>query len=586
MALQTKTITANGSKGHHKFTLNVVEESTSTANNYSVVKWSFILSPIKTGYDWSYSSTVPVSYTVTINGVKYTGNVMSYNGSATLTLKSGEEIITHNADGKKTISYSFSVTSLNQSYLTGSASNSGSMTLTPIARAATVISAPNFNDENNPTFTFSNAGGYAINARLEFGSGGRIHRENISNTGSYTFVLTDTERKVLRQACTGKTMTVRFVIATKIGSTSETHWHWADRTLTIVNDTPTLNPTAVDSNATTVALTGNNNVFVKHYSTATMTFNAAAKKEANIIYQEIQVDGKKAFNEIVNANAPIDKPNVITPTFKFIAKDSRGNTIEKTITKNAVNYIKLTCEQTVKPELVGETTAKATITIKGNYFNGSFGAANNTLTIQVRRTDDSGTMGAWQTVSGTPTLSNGTYTLTTTITGLKYDKAYTFQSRAIDKLATVEAPQYTAKLTPVFDWGESDFKFNVPVTINGGTVPTIVEQGSKNGWNYRKWSNGIGECWTIITSNQSVTTPWGNLYAGSGFGRQSYPFQFVGKPVEQATLQSGSAAGFLMTESGGNGVNGSYASAVYNIVRPNAAEGTYYLSLYCIGTYA
>ena len=71
MALQTKSISANGAKGHHKFTLKVTENSTNTSNNTSSVSWSLILSPVSSGYDWSYSNTVPVSYTVTFNGTKY-----------------------------------------------------------------------------------------------------------------------------------------------------------------------------------------------------------------------------------------------------------------------------------------------------------------------------------------------------------------------------------------------------------------------------------------------------------------------------------------------------------------------------------
>ncbi|MGN8990982.1 hypothetical protein [Bariatricus sp. HCP28S3_E2] len=62
MALQTKTITCNGSNGHHAFTLTVTENSTSTSNNTSSVSFNFKLSSVKTGYDWNYSNNVPVTY--------------------------------------------------------------------------------------------------------------------------------------------------------------------------------------------------------------------------------------------------------------------------------------------------------------------------------------------------------------------------------------------------------------------------------------------------------------------------------------------------------------------------------------------
>lgn len=130
----------NGSRGHHKFTLNVNETYVSgSSDNYSTVSWSLVLSPIQTGWSWSYSSQVPVSYKVTINGTDHTGNIMSYNGSSTVTVASGTQNITHDSDGKKTASFSFSVWDvLSANYLPGSASGSGSITLTNIPRYATI----------------------------------------------------------------------------------------------------------------------------------------------------------------------------------------------------------------------------------------------------------------------------------------------------------------------------------------------------------------------------------------------------------------------------------------------------------------
>lgn len=136
MALQTKSISANGSRGHHKFTLNVTENNTSVENNTSHVSWSLILSPIQNGWDWYYSNQTPVTYNVIFNGKTYTGSVMNYNGSATITIASGTETVEHNDDGNKTISFGFSISSLNYDYLPGSANASGNMALTFIARAS------------------------------------------------------------------------------------------------------------------------------------------------------------------------------------------------------------------------------------------------------------------------------------------------------------------------------------------------------------------------------------------------------------------------------------------------------------------
>ena len=129
MAIQTKTLTANGSKGHHKFTLKVNEETTS--GNSSFISYSFTIAPIQNGWDW-YGFNIPFS--ITIGSNTYSGSISSYNGSSTTTLSSGSNIeIAHDTDGTKTINISFSVTdNTGQSYTCGSASSSSTFKLTDL----------------------------------------------------------------------------------------------------------------------------------------------------------------------------------------------------------------------------------------------------------------------------------------------------------------------------------------------------------------------------------------------------------------------------------------------------------------------
>lgn len=114
----------------------------------------------------------------------------------------------------------------------------------------------------------------------------------------------------------------------------------------------------------------------------------------------------------------------------------------------------------MKPRIAVNGTA--TITFNGNYFNGSFGAVSNTLTVQYRYRVAGGTWGSW--TAATATKSGNTYSGTATITGLDYRTKYGFQVRATDKLFTATTEEQTAIALPVFDWGENDFNFNVPVT--------------------------------------------------------------------------------------------------------------------------
>ena len=145
MALQTKSISANGSYGHHKFTLTVVEESTSISNNSSLITWKLVLSPIGNGWDWSYTSTIPVTYTVTVNDVVYNGEIMSYDGASSVSVANGSLTAKHLNDGSKTISYNFRITSISEDYLPGSAAANGTMALTVVPRASqpSCITYPN-----------------------------------------------------------------------------------------------------------------------------------------------------------------------------------------------------------------------------------------------------------------------------------------------------------------------------------------------------------------------------------------------------------------------------------------------------------
>ena len=132
------SIVGNGSKGHHKFTLNVTENSISTANNTSTVGFSFVLSPIQASWNWEQWGA-NITYAVTINGTKYTGSIANYDGYSSVTLKSGTLTVPHNTDGTKSISYSFSVTDTSgQTYTCGNASASGTLALSTIPRYLTI----------------------------------------------------------------------------------------------------------------------------------------------------------------------------------------------------------------------------------------------------------------------------------------------------------------------------------------------------------------------------------------------------------------------------------------------------------------
>ena len=465
--------------------------SYSIENNTSTISWSLLL--ISGSYG-AISSSASKAWSVNVNGTNYSGNTtIGISNNTTKTLASGSTTIMHNADGTKDFAYSFSqyfgITFSGSSIGTVSGSSSG--TLATIPRSASITEAPDFNDETtNLTIKFNNPGNFDLKLKIEAGGDNAlIVRDKVTKTSPYTFVLTDAEKKKLRQKCAKNTLNVRFTVATYINGT-ESEWSWLDRTMTLINYTPTLNPTVVNQYTT---LTGDSNKIIRYYNACNAVSNATARKEATI--QSIKITcGHNSRTSDGRLN------NVDNGTFVFSVTDSRGYTTSKTITKTLIDYAPLTCNFSSNSDLVEGSTANINILVSGTYFSGSFGAVTNSLTVEYRYKTNAGPYGAWTPL--TYTISDGKYTAQATIKNIVYTNSYTFQARAKDAIYTsgVTTQEQIVKIAPVFDWGKNDFNFNVPIRIQGHPLADyIIKQGTSGIWTYRKWNSGILECWSCAT---------------------------------------------------------------------------------------
>lgn len=377
-----------------------------------------------------------------------------------------------------------------------------------IDRAVIPVTADNFTDEGNPTFSYEATTGESksfwlykskdlsdyvgtadtitsLQAGLSFdGTTMDVAYRNIP-TGStaYTFSLTEAEREILRQKAQGSP-TVPIYYMTKVvrkvedtyTSSSYTDMKYSEtvelvskvqRNLTVIGCNPSLAPTVVDIKPETLALTGDENTVVKYESMVEYAVNATASKHAEIVSQSVTC-GSKTITGL--PYGVID--DVESELFVFKATDSRNLTAEATVQKNVIDYVKPTCYQKLSMEMAGEFDTRVVLKVSGNYYNGSFGAVDNELKLEVRHTQNDGSMGDWVELTDglIPTFNGNTYELEVTISGFTYSQAYTFQCRATDKLNYVQSAQYTLRIYPVFDWGENDFNFNVPIQMNGETV--------------------------------------------------------------------------------------------------------------------
>lgn len=412
-------------------------------------------------------TTTNISYYGSISGSWVTV------GTLTVTVK-------HNTSGSGTCYIYSKINGPTETTMEGTyVSGSETVTLDTIARQAVLTSATNFNDEGNPTITYNNPLGGAASSlqagiSLTQSSADVIAYHDIDKTaGTDTIELTTSERNTLRAAVTeGNSRTVWIYLRTRVGETY--YYSPMSKTLTIKNPNPTISPTIKDSNSTTIGLTGNSSKLVRYYSNAVITIGAAAVKSATLASQKVTC-GSKSLTADGTINA------VASKNFVFTATDSRGNTTKKTVTPTFVEYVKLSCILSNNmPDTSGNFTVKAT----GSYFNGSFGSKSNSLSVYYRYKTAKGSYSSWKAM--TVTKSGNTYTATASVTGLDYQANYVFQTYAVDALATVYSAEKPIKATPIFEWGENDFAFNVPVTIMGNFVRTkrcVVGQNANSDTN-------------------------------------------------------------------------------------------------------
>lgn len=492
---------------------NWSQASQSIANNNSVVNWSLQLIST-TG---TISSSASKSWSVTVNGTNYSGtNTIGISTNTTKTLASGSTTVAHNADGTKSFSFSFSQ-QFDISYSgvgwIGTKSGSGSGTLSTIPRTSSV-SSTNANIGENITITINRASSsFTHTLTYAFCNlTGTIATKTNATSISWTLPTSFYAQIPNAKSSWGRVICQTYSGNTLIG-TSECRF---DVYVKESSNKPTLSPTVKDTNATTKALTGDENKFIKYYSSANFSFNANAKNSATIKTYSLKVGSQQTSNSTGTFQ------NVDSANFVFSVVDSRGFSASQTVNKTLINYVKLTCVLSVSnPTASGDCT----LTINGNYFNGSFGATNNTLTVQYRTNS-----GSW--TNATATLNGNTYKATVNLTGLDYTQSYTFQAQAVDKLATVTTASQTVKSTPIFDWGENDFHFHVPVAIMGnetfhnGNCTTSADSICRT-WRY---PNGMQISIVKVYGTWNINTTWGSVYSSPWISGQSFNIAFAEAP--------------------------------------------------------
>ena len=122
------------------------------------------------------------------------------------------------------------------------------------------------------------------------------------------------------------------------------------------------------------------------------------------------------------------------------------------------------------------TGDKALLTLEGQCFRGSFGQAENSLSVTVT------VPGLGQSFTSSPEIrEDNSYYFALELSGLDYTRSYQVEVLVQDLLSRVDKTLTVQRGVPVFDWGEGDFAFHVPVSvpellINGKTLAQWLKE--------------------------------------------------------------------------------------------------------------
>lgn len=255
----------------------------------------------------------------------------------------------------------------------------------------------------------------------------------------------------------------------------------------------------------TVALTGNDQVMIRYASQVECTIAACGRMGAQIVEKRI-ADTVVEADSLVLAN--YDGAGIF-----LTATDSRGYTTDVALQPQVIPYVKPSCEAVAQRE--GQASDNATLQISGEYYAGSFGTEENTLTVSYQIENA-------EPITVEPILiENHRYQISVPLTQMDYSRVYVIAVTVADRLCRVEKQTILKKGVPVFDWGENDFTFHVPVVLDrplevsqGGTGAGEPAQAWENlgmtlpmemGRSYETWHRWRGK--TVYTA----LVEWGEL---------------------------------------------------------------------------
>lgn len=518
----------------------------------------------------SYTGWVNVrNISLSINGTtvyQASGPIKVYVGTV---LKSGTVTIPHNTNGSK----SFSIyIECGIYYSTINSTVQVSQTLETIPRATTITATDGYIGEEC-TITMKKASsnyGHAFWWRVGNGDERRINGTPSGNL--YKFTIPKDIYKLIPNDKSAK-VTIRCDTtynSTTIGSTTCTF------TAKVKEETNKPDLTVekiIDNNQRSQNILNNPDAFIKGVSNAAIkNINAKSKNSATITSIKIQ-NGEQVYNNPVSnetektMNLPFPQPQ--SAQFLITATDSRG--FSTTVTKIVAMFDYFNPKIAISAKRLNQTSKQIRVDFEGIFCNNALSTGMNlrcsykigeeTRDYLIASIKADGTVFAY---FGEMNYNSSDYTFSGYAL-LNQDFDYQTEYGIVFNLSDVLNDSIRKDVSiprgiPIFDWGENDFNFNVPVNFSAAVnfsqpaivdddpvADTVIEQGTKNvtdpntnktvAWGYRKWANGTGECWISREVTCNVTSKWGTaLYYGT-VSTINFPFKFAEVPVVNVSCE-------------------------------------------------
>lgn len=407
------------------------------AGNYSDVTVKHAL-VIGSAYSLNIASR---TNTCSVGGVSqgYTSGSINQKGGSVL-LGTTVHRVSHDADGTKTaqLTDTFNINATIDGKKVGSIVASGSISLDRIARNATIVTANDFTDETNPTINYSNPSSFACDVSIEFAGGSITRSGAISGaSGSYTMQLTDSERTTLRNASKNSTaLKVTYALKTTIDGAA--YYSRAERKMNVVDAAPELGAVSYeDTNAATVAVTGDKSRIVQnHSSLAVKVPTATAKKGVTIASYTIAFGG---VSKTVTSSGTVSLGAVdvsYSQALTVTATDSSGFTARQSVQVTVDDYSAPTAVIDLHRLNNFEPTTYITAHARYSYLNGKNSV---TITAKCKKAGEPG--------YGAPIALTDSVQSTVTC---DRDSAYDFVVTIADKLESTEYNLTLGKGIPAF----------------------------------------------------------------------------------------------------------------------------------------